>query len=64
MLQVESKNGIPTTAEIMESTIGYAIKNARTLGLTKTEFLEKIESKFNETEVIKRYICVIRFFFM
>jgi len=54
LLQVDSKNGIPTTAEIMESTIGYAIKNAKTLGLTKSEFLEKIESKFDETETIKR----------
>jgi len=54
LLQVESKNGLPTTAEILESTIGYAIKNARTLGLSKSELLEKIESKFNETETIKR----------
>jgi len=54
LLQVESKNGIPTTAEIMESTIGYAIKNAKSLGLTKAELMEKIESKFNETETIKR----------
>jgi len=54
LLQVESKNGLPTTAEILESTLGYAIKNARTLGLSKSEFLEKIESKFSETEAIKR----------
>eukprot|EP00090_Calanus_glacialis_P041801 TRINITY_DN74336_c0_g1_i1.p1 TRINITY_DN74336_c0_g1~~TRINITY_DN74336_c0_g1_i1.p1 ORF type:complete len:445 (+),score=118.88 TRINITY_DN74336_c0_g1_i1:48-1382(+) len=54
LLQVDSKNGLPTTAEILESTIGYAIKNARTLGLSKSEFLEKIESKFSETEAVKR----------
>ena len=54
LLQVDSKNGLPSTAEILESTIGYAIKNARTLGLSKSEFLEKVESKFSETEAIKR----------
>ena len=50
LLQVESKNELPTTTEIMESTISYAVKNARTLGITKAEFLEKIEAKFSQTE--------------
>merc|ERR550534_1147208 len=38
LLPVESKNGIPTTKELMETTIGLAIKNARTLGMGKEEF--------------------------
>jgi len=54
LLQVESKNGLPTTTEIMESTISYAVKNARTLGISKAEFLEKIESKFSQTESINQ----------
>jgi len=54
LLQVESKNGLPTTSEIMESTISYAIKNARTLGISKAEFLEKIESKFSLAESMKQ----------
>ena len=53
LLPVESKNGIPTTQELMDTTIGLAIKNARTLGITKQEFIKRMEERWIEGEVKK-----------
>ena len=56
LLPVESKNGIPTTKELMETTIGLAIKNARTLGMGKEEFVRRMEEKWLEGEANKEPI--------
>jgi len=53
LLPVESKNGIPTTQELMDTTIGLAIKNARTLGITKEEFMKRMEERWKEGETKK-----------
>ena len=50
---MESKNGIPTTQELMDTTIGLAIKNARTLGINKEEFMKRMEERWKEGEVKK-----------
>jgi len=52
LLPVESKNGIPTTVELMDTTIGLAIKNARTLGLSNEEFLKRIEERLKEGSAV------------
>ena len=54
LLPVESKNGIPTTQELMDTTIGLAIKNARTLGISKEEFMKRMEERWIEGEAIKK----------
>merc|ERR1712212_1021543 len=53
LLPVESKNGIPTTQELMDTTIGLAIKNARTLGISKDEFMKRMEDRWVEGEAKK-----------
>ena len=53
LLPVESKNGIPTTQELMDTTIGLAIKNARTLGISKEQFMKRMEERWIEGEVKK-----------
>jgi len=53
LLPVESRGGIPTTMELMDTTIGLAIKNARTLGISNQDFLKRIEAKLREGEAVK-----------
>jgi len=53
LLPVESKGGIPTTMELMDTTIGLAIKNARTLGISNQDFLKRIEAKLSEGDAVK-----------
>ena len=53
LLPVESKNGIPTTQELMDTTIGLAIKNARTLSISKEEFMKRMEERWSEGEIKK-----------
>jgi len=48
LLHVKSKNGIPTTNEVLDSTIGFAVKNAQQLGLSKSELLKMVESFYDD----------------
>ena len=52
LLPVESRHGIPTTQELMDTTIGLAIKNARTLGITNEQFIARIQDRLNEAELV------------
>jgi hypothetical protein len=45
LLPVESRGGIPTTLELMDTTIGLAIKNARTLGIGNEEFVKRVQER-------------------
>lgn len=45
LLPVQSSHGIPTTQELMDTTIGLAIKNKNTLGISDEDFIRKIQER-------------------
>ena len=48
VIQVDSKHDLPTTSEILESTLNYAIRNAKSLHLSRSQFIDMIVDKYDE----------------
>ena len=48
VIQVDSQHDLPTTSEILESTLNYSIRNAKSLHLSKSQFIDMIVDKYDK----------------